>query len=58
MVSEWAYVARLSASRRAAWVEYHRAQVERHRATLADLIAHHEAEAERLVPGTGGGVGS
>jgi hypothetical protein len=42
----------------AAWVEYHRAQVERHRATLADLIAHHEAEAERLVPGTGGGVGS
>jgi hypothetical protein len=33
---------------RSAWSEWHRAQAERHRATLDDLIAHHEEQAERL----------
>jgi hypothetical protein len=31
------------------WAEWHRDQAERHRATLDDLIAHHEREAERLL---------
>jgi hypothetical protein len=30
------------------WAEWHRDQAERHRATLTDLIVHHEAEALRL----------
>ncbi len=34
---------------RQAWAEWHRAQAERHRATLDDLIAHHEEQAERLL---------
>jgi hypothetical protein len=42
------------AETRQAWAKWHRAQAERHRATLTDLIAHHEAEAERLA-GVGGG---
>ncbi len=37
-----------SARTRQAWAEWHRAQAERHRATLDDLIAHHEEQAERL----------
>jgi hypothetical protein len=36
---------------RQAWAEWHRAQAQRHRATLADLIAHHEAAADRLEGG-------
>ncbi len=42
----------IDATRRArtrlSWAEWHREQAERHRATLTDLVAHHEAEAERL----------
>ena len=37
------------AATRSAWSEWHRAQAERHRATLTDLILHHEREAERLL---------
>ncbi len=33
---------------RQVWAEWHRDQAERHRATLTDLVAHHEREAERL----------
>jgi len=33
---------------RAAWCEYHRLAVARHRAVLESLIAHHEAQAEKL----------
>jgi hypothetical protein len=33
---------------RAAWYGWHLDQAERHRRTLEGLIAHHEAEAERL----------
>jgi hypothetical protein len=36
---------------RSAWSEWHRAQAERHRATLTDLIAHHERAAARLEGG-------
>jgi len=34
---------------RSAWAEWHRDQAQRHRATLTDLILHHEREAERLL---------
>jgi hypothetical protein len=34
---------------RQAWAEWHRDQAQRHRATLTDLILHHEREAERLL---------
>jgi len=37
-----------SARTRQAWAEWHRDQAERHKATLTDLIAHHEREAARL----------
>ncbi len=37
-----------AAKTRQAWAEWHREQAERHRATLTDLVSHHEAEAERL----------
>ncbi len=37
-----------AARTRSAWSEWHRAQAERHRATLTDLILHHESEAARL----------
>ncbi len=40
--------ARVRAENRLAWSEYHRDQAQRHRAVLADLITHHEAEAARL----------
>ncbi len=33
---------------RQAWAEWHRHQAERHRATLTDLIVHHESAAARL----------
>jgi len=33
---------------RLAWAAWHRDQAERHRATLTDLVGHHEREAERL----------
>jgi hypothetical protein len=36
------------AETRLAWSRWHREQAERHRATLDDLIVHHEREAERL----------
>jgi len=39
------------AETRSAWAEWHRAQAERHRATLAALIDHHEAAADRLEGG-------
>jgi len=34
---------------RSAWAAWHRDQAQRHRATLTDLILHHEREAERLL---------
>jgi len=34
---------------RQAWASWHRGQAERHRATLTDLVSHHEAEARRLM---------
>jgi hypothetical protein len=37
-----------SAQTRLAWAEWHREQARRHRATLDDLIAHHEEQAARL----------
>jgi hypothetical protein len=37
-----------AARTRQEWAQWHRHQAERHRATLTDLVAHHEAEAERL----------
>jgi len=37
-----------SARTRLLWAEWHRDQAERHRATLTDLICHHESAAERL----------
>jgi hypothetical protein len=37
-----------SAGLRQAWAAWHCDQAERHRRTLTDLVAHHEAEAERL----------
>jgi hypothetical protein len=36
---------------RQAWAEWHRAQAERHRATLTALVARHEAAAARLAGG-------
>ncbi len=38
-----------AAKTRAAWAAWHRDQARRHRATLDDLIAHHEEQAERLM---------
>jgi hypothetical protein len=34
---------------RAEWRDYHESQAERHRRTLAALIAHHEGEAQKLI---------
>ncbi len=39
---------------RSAWAEWHREQAGRHRATFADLVAHHERAADRLEGGGGG----
>jgi hypothetical protein len=36
------------------WHAFHCGQAERHRRTLQDLIAHHEAQAARLCEGGGG----
>jgi hypothetical protein len=44
-----------AADRRAAWVEYHRQQAARHRATLEQLIQHHEAAVLRLTESIEGG---
>ncbi len=33
---------------RRAWAEWHRQQAQRHKQTLADLVAHHEEQAKRL----------
>jgi len=43
-----------SARTRQEWAEWHREQAGRHRATLDDLIAHHERAADRLEGGGGG----
>ena len=43
-----AYNARQLEENRQAWCEYHQEQAARHRAVLEQLIARHEAEAERL----------
>ena len=48
-----AYAARRREELRAAWVSYHEGQAERHRRTLEDLIAHHEAQAAKLCEGEG-----
>jgi hypothetical protein len=45
-----AYTARRREEMRAAWTSYHAQQAARHRAVLEELIARHEAEAERLAP--------
>jgi hypothetical protein len=37
-----------AAKTRQAWAQWHRDQAQRHRATLDDLIVHHEREAARL----------
>ncbi len=39
------------AARRAEWTEFHEAQAARHRRTLRDLIARHEAQARNLAEG-------
>jgi hypothetical protein len=48
-----AYTARRREELRAAWASYHEGQAERHRRTLEDLIAHHEAQAAKLCEGEG-----
>ena len=47
--------ARRAQEMRAAWTSYHEGQAERHRRTLQDLIAHHEAQAAKLFEGEGVG---
>ena len=47
------YNARRREEMRAAWTSYHEGQAERHRRTLQDLIAHHEAQAAKLCEGEG-----
>jgi hypothetical protein len=42
--------ARKREENRQAWREYHQGQAARHRGVLEQLIARHEAEAERLAP--------
>ena len=42
------YNARIRAENRAAWCEYHRAQADRLRRNLEELIDHHETRAARL----------
>jgi len=49
-----AYTARKREELRVAWASYHEGQAERHRRTLEDLIAHHEAQAGKLCEGEGG----
>ncbi len=49
--SERRHEARRRDEMRAAWLDYHRGQAERHRRNLAALVAHHEAEADRLMGG-------
>ena len=49
-----AYTARRREELRAAWTSYHEGQAGRHRRTLQDLIAHHEAQAAKLCEGEGG----
>ena len=53
MASVAAYNARRREEMRAAWASYHEGQVERHRRTLQDLIAHHETQAAKLCEGRG-----
>jgi hypothetical protein len=48
-----AYTVRRREEMRAAWASYHEGQAERHRRTLEDLIAHHEAQAAKLCEGEG-----
>jgi hypothetical protein len=47
------YNARRREKNRQAWASFHEGQAERHRRTLQDLIAHHEAQAARLCEGEG-----
>ena len=49
------YNARRREENRLAWCEYHRDQVERHRAILEVLIAEHQAQAEKYELGPEGG---
>jgi hypothetical protein len=46
--SERKHNAARDAELRTAWSEYHKEQAERHKAVLASLIEHHEAEASKL----------
>jgi hypothetical protein len=48
-----AYIACRREELRVAWASYHEGQAERHRRTLEDLIAHHEAQATKLCEGEG-----
>ncbi len=52
--SERRHAERRREENRAAWACYHRQQAESHRATLTDLIIHHQAEAERYTADTNG----
>lgn len=49
-MSVGAYNAARIEENRQAWCEYHQGQAARHRGVLEELIARHEAEAERLAP--------
>jgi len=46
------YNAVRDAKLRDAWCEYHQEQAERHKALLADLVRHHEAQAKKLMNGS------
>jgi hypothetical protein len=48
MESERKYEEKRRKENRAAWYGWHLDQAERHRRILKDLIAHHEAQAERF----------
>jgi hypothetical protein len=42
---------RVREENRQAWAAFHEVQAERHRRTLEELIAHHEAKATKLLKG-------
>jgi hypothetical protein len=47
--SERKYAERRREANRQAWTSFHEEQAERHRRTLAGLIAHHEEQAAKLI---------
>jgi hypothetical protein len=48
MESERRHAEERREANRRAWASYHRSQAERHRATLTDLISHHETQAAKF----------